>query len=161
MRDDLGFPNTGCTMHSPRNWFPSCAVQLGWVEEQLCKLGRWEPGSKMPHTYDRTVCTAELLMRNSILEKINSQGWPHTPEFEVPNMDRPPPIDATLKQTLPESFFEKVRSQSKEDVNDEIDEEQSIIDETPSGAAPLDCREKLELFGDTAETDIDEDISKL
>ena len=85
----LGFPDSGCTLHSPKNWFASCAGQLGWVDEQKCKLGRWDPGSKMPGTYDRTVCTAELYMRNSILERINSQGWARTQEFEIPNMDHP------------------------------------------------------------------------
>ena len=100
----MGFPDTGRSVRSHRNWFPSCVGQLGWSEEQRRKLGRWEPGSKMPARYDRAVCSTEILARNSILEMINPQGWAPTPEFEVPNMEQHPPKDAPLRNSPPSTF---------------------------------------------------------
>ena len=73
------------TLHSPRNWFTTCAGQLLYSREHREKLGRWAPGSVMPDHYDRAVCATELRLRAEIIAKFN-QGWRPSKEYEIPEI---------------------------------------------------------------------------
>ena len=55
----LGFTPL-CTLHSPRNWFPTLGAQLLISDEKRNRLGMWTKGSKMCEKYDRTHCVAEF-----------------------------------------------------------------------------------------------------
>ena len=81
----LGFKDPKWTLHSPRAFFPTCANQLGWSEEDRRKIGHWAPGSVMMEHYDRAVCTTELRLRDDILRRVRTQNWVPTGSFEVPN----------------------------------------------------------------------------
>ena len=78
----LGFPPL-CTLHSPRNWFPTMGDQLLFPGEKRNRLGRWAKGSKMPEKYDRTFCVSELKIRDDILQELN-KGWTPEDNFEIP-----------------------------------------------------------------------------
>ena len=80
----MGYEKPIRTLHSARSWFPTCAAQLGWSEDDRRRLGHWAPGSDMMETYDRAVCTSELRLRNTIMGKITSEGRSPTKAFEVP-----------------------------------------------------------------------------
>ena len=80
----LGYKNPKWTLRSARNWFPTCASQLGWSEDDRRKLGHWAPGSYMMEKYDRAICTTELRLRSSIFGMITDKKWEPTPAFEVP-----------------------------------------------------------------------------
>ena len=80
----LGHKDPKWTLHSARNWFPTCANQLGWSEDDRRKLGHWAPGSQMMEKYDRAVCTTELRLRSSIFGMITDSKWTPTAAFEVP-----------------------------------------------------------------------------
>ena len=79
-----GFNGVGCTLHSPRNWFATCATQLAFKREDRETPGRWSAGSLMPDKYDRGVCVTELRLRGEILSQVND-GWRPQKAFEVPN----------------------------------------------------------------------------
>ena len=66
--EHLGYEGPKRTLRSARAWFPTCANQLEWSEEERRRLGHWAPGSQMMDTYDRALCTAELRLRSSIFE---------------------------------------------------------------------------------------------
>ena len=83
--EHLGYEDPKWTLHSARAWFPTCANQLGWSEEERRRLGHWAPGSQMMDTYDRALRTTELRLRSSIFEKITIADWVPTHSFEVPN----------------------------------------------------------------------------
>ena len=72
------------TLHSARNWLPTCANQLGWTQEDRRKLGHWAANSEMMDRYDRALCTTELRLRNGIVSRISAEGWAPTASFEVP-----------------------------------------------------------------------------
>ena len=75
----------GYTLHSPRNWFSTCAGQLLYTREHREKLGRWAPGSVMPDHYDKAVCATELRLRSEITQRINN-GWRPSKEYEIPDI---------------------------------------------------------------------------
>ena len=83
----MGYEKPIWTLHSARAWFPTCAAQLGWSEDDRRRLGHWAPGSAMMETYDRADCTSELRLRNTIMGKIAIEGWSPTKAFEVPPTD--------------------------------------------------------------------------
>ena len=85
IEERFGFPK-GCKLHSPRNWFATCAGQLLYPREQRERLGRWAPGSVMPDHYDKAVCATELRLRSEIIGKITG-GWRPSAAFEVPNSE--------------------------------------------------------------------------
>ena len=82
--EHMGYEKPVWTLHSARAWFPTCAAQLGWSEDDRRRLGHWAPGSAMMETYDRAFCTSELRLRSKILGNITIDGWQPTKEFEVP-----------------------------------------------------------------------------
>ena len=73
-------------LHSPRNFFATCAGQILYSREHREKLGRWAPCSVMPDRYDRAVCATELRLRSEILAKIRDGCCPAKP-FEVPRVE--------------------------------------------------------------------------
>ena len=79
----FGFPSI-VKLHSPRNFFPTCAGQLLYGGEFREKLGRRAPGSTMPDRYDRAECATELRVRAEIIEKIQRGRRPTKP-FEIPD----------------------------------------------------------------------------
>ena len=83
IEEKFGFPKL-CKLHSPRNWFATCAGQLLYAREHREKLGRRAPGSVIPDHYGRAVCATELRMRAGIIAKVNS-GWRQSAAFEVPS----------------------------------------------------------------------------
>ena len=78
----LGF-NTGCTLHSFRARYATCANQLAFKREDRGKLGRWAAGSVMPDRYDRATCATELRLRNEVVAQV-LDGWRPQVAFEVP-----------------------------------------------------------------------------
>ena len=76
------------TLHSPRTWYTTCANQLLLSREHIGKLGHWNPGSKIPDRYNRTVCATESQIRNGIIHRIY-EGWRPIAEFEIPGTDAP------------------------------------------------------------------------
>ena len=96
----LGYKNPKWTLHSARNWFPTCANQLGWSEEDRRKLGHWAPGSLMMERYDKAVCTTELRLRSSIFGMITDRSWVPTQSYEVPNQLKITP-DEGVTQLVP------------------------------------------------------------
>ena len=85
MCEHMGYANPVWALRIARAWFPTCANQLGWSEDERRRLGHWVPGPRAMDTYDRAVCTTELRVRNSNLGKITNSGWAPTPSFDVPN----------------------------------------------------------------------------
>ena len=84
--EHLGYGGPKWAMRSARAWFPACANQPRWSEEEeRRRLGHWAPGSQTMDTYDRALCTTELRLRNSIFEKITVEGWFPTQSSEVRN----------------------------------------------------------------------------
>ena len=87
-------------LHSARNWLPTCAIRLGWSEEDRRTLGRWASNSEMMGRYDRALCATELRLRNGILSKITGENWFATASLEVPNDSQSTPPskpDVTLR----------------------------------------------------------------
>ena len=81
----LGVKSPIWTLHSARNWFPTCANQLVWDLDGRRQIGRWAAKSQMSERYGRAVCAAELRLRDSILRKIESDEWRTTEAFGVPD----------------------------------------------------------------------------
>lgn len=75
---------TGRRKHSPRPRCATCGNQLLSKREDMGKLGRWKAGSVMPDRYDRETCTAELRLRNDIINNI-IDGWRPQNAHEVPD----------------------------------------------------------------------------
>ena len=71
------------TLHTPKNFLPSCATELPFSAEDRNRLGHWQSGSTMCERYDRSTCTQELLIRSTILENI-SDGWMPVGPFSIP-----------------------------------------------------------------------------
>ena len=59
------------TLHTPKNFLPSCATELSFSVEDRNRLGHWQTGSAMCERYDRSMCTRELLLRSTILQNIS------------------------------------------------------------------------------------------
>ena len=80
----FGFPRS-MTIHSPRNFYATCARQLLYAKAQRNTLGRWAEDSEVSNRYDRGVCATELRLRDDIPNRIE-KGWRPAPAFEVPDM---------------------------------------------------------------------------
>ena len=104
----LGYKNPKWTLHSARNWFPTCANQLGWSEDDRRRLGHWAPGSFTMEKYDRDICTTELRLGSSIFGTITDNKWEPTPAFEVP---KPLANSLDANQTNPQVTNEKTIEQ--------------------------------------------------
>ena len=107
----LGYQNPKWTLHSARNWFPTCANQLGWSEDDRRRLGHWAPGSQMMERYDRAICTTELRLRSSILGMITDSKWTPTQAFEVPGRITHPPCTTQTLTLAPTGSNEKDKPQ--------------------------------------------------
>ena len=83
--DELGFNKGELSLHSARNFLPTCASQLGWDLDDRRKVGHWAPGSEMPGKYDRAFCVTEQRLRGNIFSKIGG-GWAPAISYEVPNV---------------------------------------------------------------------------
>ena len=70
-------------LHSPKNLFPTAANQLNFDQRELNIIGRWSSNSKMPERYDRAACAHELLLRNTIVQRM-IEGWGLAPAFHLP-----------------------------------------------------------------------------
>ena len=111
LRHKMGVESPGWTLHSPRNWFPSCDGQLGWTLPERRKIGRRGVKTYMPDKYDRAVCTAELRLRGTILQKIATEAWVPTAAFEVPAPEqRPAPAGPTVVESEMPSQVSQVPS---------------------------------------------------
>ena len=71
------------TLHSPKNPFPTAAIQLSFDQRELNIIGHWASTSKMPERYDRSACANELLLRNTIAQRMRT-GWEIAPAFHLP-----------------------------------------------------------------------------
>ena len=104
-------------------------------------------------------------MGNSIHESIRTERWAPTMEFEVQNMDPPPPpISAPMKGTLPQSFCSAVVAQAKEEDNTHPGESLDVDaggDSAPGGTVTVDCRNRLQLLADQTLSGEEVDISIL
>ena len=56
---------------------------MNFDQRDLNIIGHWPSSSRMPERYDREVCAAELLLRNTIIQKFVS-GWGLAPSFHLP-----------------------------------------------------------------------------
>ena len=72
------------TPHSPKNLFPTAANQLSFEQRELNIIGHWSSSSKMPERYDRSACANELLLRNTIVQRIKT-GREVAPPFHLPH----------------------------------------------------------------------------
>ena len=84
-------------LHSPRNWFATCAGQLLHTRERREKVGRRAPGSVTPDHYGREVCATELRARSEIIAKFNSARGENPPNLKHPGIGR----KKRTKQHLP------------------------------------------------------------
>ena len=67
----------------PKNLSPTAANQMNFNRRELNIIGHWASSSKMPDRYDRAVCATELLLRNTIIQKVVS-GWELAASFHLP-----------------------------------------------------------------------------
>ena len=114
----LGYANPKWTLHSARNWFPTCANQLGWSEDDRRRLGHWAPGSQMMEKYDRAICTTELRLRGSIFDLIPDHKWLPTPAFEVPQ----PLLDSNATSSAPQTGMNQAGTRPTPAVEEIVDE---------------------------------------
>ena len=70
-------------MHSPKNFLPTAATQMNFATRELNVIGHWSSNSRMNERYDRSVCANELLLRNTIIQKV-VQGWNMVESFRLP-----------------------------------------------------------------------------
>ena len=73
------------TLHTPKNFLPSCANEMSFSKEDKNVIGHWQSGSKMSERYDRSTCAQELLLRNTIVANING-GWSPVGPFSIPSI---------------------------------------------------------------------------
>ena len=62
------------TLHSPKNFLPAAATQMNFETREINVIGHWSSNSRMHERYDRSVCANELLLRNTIIQKMVG-GW--------------------------------------------------------------------------------------
>ena len=100
----LGF-KIGARLHSPRNFFATCAGQLRFSREEREreKLGRWAPGSIMPERYDRAGCVTELRIRSDIVSRILTEGWMPEPAFSAGSHSAKVPVKTEPDSQVPKS----------------------------------------------------------
>ena len=73
--------------HSWRHFYPTAGKQLRMNNEQINKMGHWDPNSRMPDTYDAKACVAELLYKSEVRNAC-SDGWRLVEDASLPS---PPP----------------------------------------------------------------------
>ena len=107
--DELGFNKGELSLHSARNFLPTCASQLGWGLDDRRKVGHWAPGSEMPDKYDRAFCVTELRLRDNIFPKLMVAGppqyrmrYPGSLRWEIPKGPRLTPL-WSARRTQPQS----------------------------------------------------------
>ena len=71
------------TPYSPKNLLPKAANQLKFDQRGLNIIGHWSSTSKMPERCDRSACTNELLLRNTVITRMRD-GWAVAPVFRLP-----------------------------------------------------------------------------
>ena len=71
------------TLHSGKNFYPTCGGQMRMEREKRNKLGHWATLSSMAERYDRSTCSTELQLRNDILSAIK-EGWAPVESFQIP-----------------------------------------------------------------------------
>ena len=71
------------TLHSPKNLLPTAASQLSFDQREMNIIGHWSSASKMPERYDRSAGANELLLRNTIVQRMRG-GWTVAPAFHLP-----------------------------------------------------------------------------
>ena len=71
------------TLHSPKNFLPTAATQMNFATRELNVIGHWSSNSRMNERYDRSVCASELLLRNTIIQKMVA-GWNMVASFHLP-----------------------------------------------------------------------------
>jgi len=76
------------TPHSWRHFYNTAARQLDLGDQAATEIAHWEPGSKMPKTYDSKACVAELRHKSTIVGAFN-KGWTLVDKGMVP---RPVPV---------------------------------------------------------------------
>ena len=80
----LGDPNgESHTLRSPKNLFPTSANQVKFDTPELHIAGHWSSSAKMQERCDRSVRATELLLRNTIIQKV-VDGWALAPSFRIP-----------------------------------------------------------------------------
>ena len=73
---ELGIDNPSIyTPHSPRHFYPTCAIQRGWGREDRNRVGRWSIRSTMSDHYDSSQCATEARLRNDIVRGVREQNW--------------------------------------------------------------------------------------
>ena len=72
------------TLHSGKNFYPTCGAQMRMEREKRNKLGHWTTLSSMAERYDRSTCSTELQLRSDILTAI-AEGWAPVDSFQIPN----------------------------------------------------------------------------
>ena len=73
---------------------------MNFDARELDIIGRWSSSSKMPGRYDRSVCATELLLRNTIIQKV-VEGWTLAPSFRIPETV---PIDRRIGKATEEAL---------------------------------------------------------
>ena len=59
---------------------------MGFDRRELTIIGHWPSTSRMPARYGRSVCANELLLRNTILQKM-ADGWELAPAYLLPSTE--------------------------------------------------------------------------
>ena len=71
------------TLHSPKNFLPADDTQMNFPTRGLNAIGHRSRNSRMNERYDRSVCAIELLLRNTIIQKMVA-GWNMVASFHLP-----------------------------------------------------------------------------
>ena len=73
------------TLHSPKNLSPTAADQMSFGRTELTIIGHWSETSRMPERYDRIARAIELLLRNTIVQRMATGRPPPAPAHRIPN----------------------------------------------------------------------------
>ena len=57
---------------------------MSFGQRELALVGRWPPTSRVPERYGRSVCASELLLRNTITQRM-ANGWGPAPAYRLPD----------------------------------------------------------------------------
>lgn len=71
------------TLQSPKNLTPTAAIQMNFNTRELTIAWHWSISTKMPGCYYRAVCATDLLLRNTIIQKV-VRGFGLAPSFHLP-----------------------------------------------------------------------------
>ena len=72
------------TLHSPKTLSPTATNQMSFDQRRLTIIGHWSSASRIPGRYDRGVCANELLLRNTIAQKM-AAGRALAPAYHLPS----------------------------------------------------------------------------